>query len=496
VVITVIGALAGLFGALASPKTYSAVTAVNVFDTSAATTGSGSSSARTNSGVNLDTEAQIVTSVGIATAAAKNLETTTTPRELAKKVSVTVPPNSTILDIAFHARKAEAAQAGSLAIAQAYLANRNATAASALAAQVAAIDAKLAPLQTALQTATNEIATLPQASAAFRLAEAQQGLLISQIDGLHNALAPLATTSTVGGVIITEPAIPSAPISPSKPLYLGGGLLVGLLLGLLAAGGAERLDTRLKGRRSVERALGLPVLAAVPLSRGDGPEALVTPRSPAANTFVELRNKVASPAAGTGTLLIAAVNEADLGAIAAVSLAVAVARSDGQAAVVTTTAAVAATTLIGASYEWTEAEEDGIQFGAAAEVPGLTVVNLPLEDGLLTRAENILAGLQEQVSTIVVQSAAVLDGPTAQALAAHVDAVILVVRDGSTRAGDAQAALAQFEAVGARVLGVVTLPRRLHLAASGAPQPTSVVVVNPGASKAALEDVEPEAADA
>ena len=51
----------------------------------------------TTANVDMDTEAQIVTSNTVASLAAKGLNTSLTPSQLAAKVKVTVPPNSAVL---------------------------------------------------------------------------------------------------------------------------------------------------------------------------------------------------------------------------------------------------------------------------------------------------------------------------------------------------------------------------------------------------------------
>src|SRR5690606_9060354 len=72
------------------------------------------------------------------------------------------------------------------------------------------------------------------------------------------------------GTIISRPMPPDAPSSPSLPLYLGTGLMLGLLAGVAAAYVRDRLDTRLRTPADVERLTGLTVLGDLSGPRAPG----------------------------------------------------------------------------------------------------------------------------------------------------------------------------------------------------------------------------------
>jgi len=65
--------------------------------------------------------------------------------------------------------------------------------------------------------------------------------------------------------IVEEASVPGSPIRPRKSLALALSLLVGLGLGIGAAVIVEYFDTSVKSPDDIERALGLPVIAVVPL---------------------------------------------------------------------------------------------------------------------------------------------------------------------------------------------------------------------------------------
>jgi hypothetical protein len=73
----------------------------------------GATSDRTKGDINLDNEAQLVTSTTVATDARDLIRATETPDELARQVRVEVPPNTTFLVSAYSSSDARTAQAGS-----------------------------------------------------------------------------------------------------------------------------------------------------------------------------------------------------------------------------------------------------------------------------------------------------------------------------------------------------------------------------------------------
>lgn len=64
--------------------------------------------------------------------------------------------------------------------------------------------------------------------------------------------------------IISNPEVPTSPSSPKKGLAIGISIPAGLLLGLMLAFLAERMDSGFRTTSEVERILGLPVLATIP----------------------------------------------------------------------------------------------------------------------------------------------------------------------------------------------------------------------------------------
>ncbi len=66
-------------------------------------------------------------------------------------------------------------------------------------------------------------------------------------------------------VVIDPPQLPTSPAKPNKPLFIGGGIGLGLFAGFLAAGLSELFDSRIRTNRDVE-IFDKPVLAYLPAS--------------------------------------------------------------------------------------------------------------------------------------------------------------------------------------------------------------------------------------
>ncbi|MEV2267690.1 Wzz/FepE/Etk N-terminal domain-containing protein [Nonomuraea africana] len=210
---------------------------------------------RQREALNLDTEAQVAQSAVVAAKAATLLKVTPSPPE------VTVPPNSSVLSIAVTEATPAKAAAQSRAYAEAYLAHRTETAQAALATQLKTLLAKLKQVNTSLGKVVEELSELRRGTAEHTIAAQRQNVLSRQVYSLTMKYDALKTVAVTPGYVISQAAEPTAPSAPSLPLYLGSGLMLGLLTGAAAAYGRDRLDTRLRGSDDVERLTGLPVLA-------------------------------------------------------------------------------------------------------------------------------------------------------------------------------------------------------------------------------------------
>jgi capsular polysaccharide biosynthesis protein len=269
----VAGVVAGLLVAVAylslATPTYVSTAHVLVNQTSTDTTATGART--TGSSVNLDTEAQIVKSIPVAVLAAKSLgaATTNTPAQLANHVSVTVPPNTTVLDISYSATTATAAQQAAQAFAKAYIANRSATAQASINQQVQQVQNvidQLAKQRAAITEKLNSTSSPPSPTTRTALL-ARRDNLDTQLGATGVSLSTLLGTVVVGGTVIVNAPFPTSKTSPNPYLVLPSGLVVGLILGVALAVLREKSDRRVHRDADIERLFDLPVATSLDAGR-------------------------------------------------------------------------------------------------------------------------------------------------------------------------------------------------------------------------------------
>lgn len=477
--VLLLGALVGLLLAvealLLSTRTYVSTAAVLVQPTGVDNTST--AGGRTNSDINLDTEAQLLTAVDVATRAKALLKVPDEPRDLAANVTAAVPANTSILEISYSASTPEDAQRSAQAFAQAYLDVRDATATAKLKGQAKVLQDQIAARQRDLQTVAGKIAALPESSPDRAIALANQQVLVQGISSLNEQLSPLLGADVVPGRVITSAKLPAAPTDPNPKIYLPSGLLAGLLLGLAFAAVLQRVDKRVHGESDLRRTSGLPVLSTVPISRLSSIAAGMSAQSsPAGQAFRRLRNLLVSKYPGSGQIiLIAGVAKGVSGSLVAANLASTLARAGSD------TVLVCADLRSRSSLPLVGLEDDK---GLAEVLIGTTqlakvrrpVSGLPrlqvIGPGMVDAEEwmqsealvDMLQQLQQERSAfVIVEAPPTSTSADAQALAALADVVILAVEGRHTLRRDVVDAVAEFDRVGADVLGavLVTFTRRV-----------------------------------
>jgi capsular polysaccharide biosynthesis protein len=264
------GAFAFAYLSLAQ-ETYVSTAKVLVESTGDASTAEG---ARMSDAVNLDTEAQLMTSAPVSTRAATLLASPLSPVALARRVSVTVPPNTTVMAVHFAGPSATEAQRGAAMFAQAYLENRQESAQDELAADVDRLEARIKETTADIQDLSVAIArsdgTSERTDRAFLVA--RRATLSAQLASYNGELAPLVGGEVNPGELILEAQLPSTPVDPNPWLILPAGLMAGLVVGLGLAARRERSDKRIHSAAEVERLFGiipLSNLSAVGRGRDD-----------------------------------------------------------------------------------------------------------------------------------------------------------------------------------------------------------------------------------
>jgi uncharacterized protein involved in exopolysaccharide biosynthesis len=193
-------------------------------------------------------DAQAARSTGVAAMAGKMLHSSLSPLALSKQVTVTVPPDTGVLDIGCTASSARGAADCANVVANAYLQNRTASAKAVINQQIAPLKAQIRSLQGTAARLSSTIIGLPMNSAERTSAQAQLASVRLQLSSLNGQVAALyAELAQInGGTVITKASPPAKPASPNTTLVLPGGLAAGLLLGLIAEFWLDRRDKQIR----------------------------------------------------------------------------------------------------------------------------------------------------------------------------------------------------------------------------------------------------------
>ena len=321
----ILGMAAGVATFVLLPKAYESTTAVLV--SPLATPGTAGS----NSSLNMDTELQLVRSATVGERAATALGRPDAGGAVLARLSLFVPPNSTVIEITYEGTTGESAQAGAEAVADAYLGAREDAALAVVDQQIAALNLqrdRLAERATELRT---------QLEDASEGSTVEQRLLIDldstlrRIADLDAQVAALETSSVTPGLVITEAPEPRRPSSPDPVLLVASTAMLGLLAGL-AAGGARHLraSQRIGGVEQVQRLDG--VEHVFDLRGAEGPTSAGFPVGPGFERALSWRERAVGSSCGGIVVTSTRVNS-DQGAVAA-GLADAAARRQGSAVVV------------------------------------------------------------------------------------------------------------------------------------------------------------------
>ncbi|WP_370618053.1 Wzz/FepE/Etk N-terminal domain-containing protein [Mumia qirimensis] len=470
-VLVVLGLVAGVAVAVLAialiPKTYTSTASVMVQPTGQDGT---VANGRTSTPINLDTEAQIVKSTVVSQQVidAQENPIETDPRALAKHVMVTVPPNTSVLNISFSASTPEDAQAGAEQYAETYLASRKAEAESRIDAEARSIQAQLDTLQARLKAQSQRIARLPENSPERVYEISQRDLLVDQIAALNSELVRLTSTEIMPGDVITEAQTPTTPTSPNIKILGASGVLAGLLAGLLIAVVVDRADKRVRDRRDLER-LGLDSLVAlveVPAARDVGG---VVGTGRGTESLRQLRNALlARIPEQRAVVLVAGASNDSTGSAVAVSLAATLARSGVDALLVSANSVhCAVTDVLGDTDRPGLADILHGRVDAPSaivdvpQVPGLRAMSAGSDGSLYSEllqshhVKTVLGDLADQASVLVVDVAPTGANADAQSLAAMGAGVLVVASAQRTNRAEVVDAIDQLRHVSASMLGAV-----------------------------------------
>jgi capsular polysaccharide biosynthesis protein/Mrp family chromosome partitioning ATPase len=472
-VVTLIALLGTVGYIVVTPKVYPGFATVYVNPTGTVNANN-LATTRTPGLVDLDTQAQMVTSGVVATLAGKTLHSSLPPDTLAKAISIAVPGNSDDMVITCRASTSTGAAACANAFANAYLQNRTASAKAAINQQIGTLKSQISSLQNTAAGLRSTISGLPsnsaeRASAQTRLASYQRqlGSLNARLSTLYGQLS-----QTNGGSVITPARPQGRPSSPEKSLVVPSGFAVGVVVGLIAAFGWDRLDRRIRNARDVERFFGLPVLLDLPPKSLGRQVSLASPRSRTGRGFTELAHAVAaSLGEGSHVVIVAGASRGPAGSVVAANLAAALARTHSEAVLVCAALRDSvAPELFGMAPGRGLAEvlagqaTVGEVASGPASAPGLWVIPPGADTSLAEyhlqhdTARALTAQLRRDARFVVVEVQAKEDGADTLALAEFADAAVLTVEAQRTSRGDAQAAIRRLRQMRTQLLGMAVVP--------------------------------------
>lgn len=312
-----IGVLLGVAYFVLMPKTYSSTASVLVYDIEGLSTSAVGE--RTPSGsVNLDTEAQLITSADVLDGVLDETGDAFDADTLSDMVSVSVPPNTTVLAITFAADTPARAQQGASAFAKAYLDNRSENARSVIDTQVDNYNESVSTVQAEIRRLSRSLAGEQPGSAAYLTIQSQIQVQTSQLSTLRQNIDAVRGTAINPGRVIKQAAEPSRPTSPNRQVALASGFALGLLGGLAVAMFRERFRSRISTASDVERELLVPMLASVPV---DPDVPVAAPRSIAGLAYAQLRRRITQEIPDSRSLALSSPHSEQAASVTATNLA-------------------------------------------------------------------------------------------------------------------------------------------------------------------------------
>ncbi|NKZ08811.1 hypothetical protein HGB48_34485, partial [Actinomadura latina] len=461
ILLAVLGAGAGVGAAIALPAPYKATATVLV---SPLEGNPYSPDGRGDDLVNLQTEAQLVTTDRVAKIAGQKLG-----HEPEGTVVVDVPPNTQVLNLTYTARSSANARAGAQAFADAYLAYRQQRAQDVVNNQLAKLKAQSDKVQRQLLKTNREMA----AATGAKRATLQQRVTAytNQLGVIDEQANDIGSTPISPGQVITPAGAPDGPGQIRTAMFGAGGLAGGIVIGLAVVLLRERLNQRLRNAEAIE-GMGVRTLTTVPAGGppGDSLALVAAPKSPAGEAYRRLRAAVVATAPQTPVaLLVTSATPGGSARLASANLAVSLAFAGAKTIMIDATTDDTDVSALFGARPGGKGLSDTLLSGTD---PATLLIHTDSQLRLLPRgpraaeAAHRFSGprMREAVKVLrrrseyLVVNAASLHDADAQALCTFVDAVVLIANQGVTTREELRQAYVEAERAGCTVLGVVLEP--------------------------------------
>lgn len=216
-------------------------------------------------GLNLDTEAQLLTSTPVATVVGEKLDLAAW--QVQRHTAIEVPPNSGVLLITYTDATPERAVTGADLLAESYLDQRTESAEAVRDETVRQISEDLRAAAAAKDDAEERAGKTKPGTTDAILAQLEVQTRLDRITSLQASLDALAAVTTSGGRVIESARQPTGPSVPNRPLLIVSHGALGLLLGLSMALLRERGNAALQDATDIRRELGVPLLGLIDAQR-------------------------------------------------------------------------------------------------------------------------------------------------------------------------------------------------------------------------------------
>lgn len=393
------------------------------------------------------TENELASSYVVAKEAAQAVPGGDTAEQLRDGISVSTGTNATTVRISYTSGSAERARSGADAMANSYLAYRQSQA-----------DARKTKMVNQLQDELLSLGTDLKKSAAT-----DRSAISTRMSNVEFQINQLTAIDTTGGAVITPAAANPVTSQPQVLNLLAAGLLIGLVLGVIAAFVVNALDGRVRDAYDVDHSGAGPLLADL-----DDPEGGFPPHGSDLDALRAVREQLL--AAADPRIEVVTVVDATQGAATDVgpNLAVVLAQGGNDVELVIMGRAENVMDLLIPSLSlvpMTAGAEGDAQIFASGLVPGLTVTHCDrsgsendndafVTDAVLNRTTGRAPG-----SIVVLSLPAEATAASRLAAGRLSDCALLVGEKLRTRSADLKAMGEQMRDAGVALVGVALVRR-------------------------------------
>ena len=288
---------------------------------------------RSGAAPNMSTEEELMQSTHVVRLVIRRLDTSASEKQLVLELRVDVAeqPEAQILVLTYTHPDPAVAQQRVQAFADAYIGSRRAGALAELHRQQRALTAGIDSIEQQAELLSQEASRTPDAGRSAtlrRLAEMLRGVVLER----RTTLSLPTPVPDVGAVVQDASTALSIPV-PSSVAIGGIGLLIGFAGGIAVAGISASMDGRPRSAAKLELSARVPVLAAIPHKRVRWNRrrarliSLASPRSVAAETYRVLGTLIEALSGDAKILLVTSAEAREGKSTIAANLAVALAKS-------------------------------------------------------------------------------------------------------------------------------------------------------------------------